>query len=108
VIKNTDYLIVVDGKDGATGAVMLGWSSSSRPRRRTTIRSRSTISGNSGTLTASNVNGTIEAGEPKNANVTGGASILVFLDGDEQRLDADRFAWERQRHKLWVFTRDRR
>lgn len=66
----TTYAIAVDGKDGASGAIVLNWSPANDMFWR-----RFELSGSSGTTTGFNHDATSESGEPNHAGRVGGRSV---------------------------------
>lgn len=66
------YRIAVDGFNGATGSVILAWSVI---QPNDNFGSATTISGSSGSASASNIGATKEDNEPNHAGNPGGASI---------------------------------
>jgi hypothetical protein len=76
----TTYMVVVDGWSGgslpARGSIALGWTLTAAPApTNDNFASAFPLSGQSGSLTATNANATEEPGEPNHAGNSGGASL---------------------------------
>ncbi|MFO1500371.1 MAG: hypothetical protein U1G07_18630 [Verrucomicrobiota bacterium] len=69
-----DYFIAVDGRDGATGTALLKSTFSPRPVNDTFAR-RLEIGSAFATVTGTNVDATVEEGEPLHAGQPGGRSV---------------------------------
>ncbi len=73
VVANELYFIAVDGYNGASGSVKLNWNNGA-PRNNDLSLSE-WIGETSGSIAGSNVNATLESGEPSHADLIGGRSI---------------------------------
>ena len=74
VLAGTTYHLSVDGYRGAAGAIILAGDVSSPPAN-DAFASRTPLQGADVQLTATNVGGTLQPGEPAHAGVAGGRSV---------------------------------
>lgn len=72
--SGTTYRVAVDGYDGETGVVAVAWGPEVPPANNNFTNAQ-VISGNTGSVTGSNVGANNEAGEPDHAGVPGGRSV---------------------------------
>jgi hypothetical protein len=76
-VAGQKYFIAVDGFGGQAGSIVLNWTftPSASTVANNNFAQAQTISGNSGTVTGTNVGATKETGEPSHAGQPGGRSV---------------------------------